>query len=122
MKEFEFPDAHGAEFGVVAMSGSDLICGALDPVAIVASFSSLGLLIDENDCLCIIDRGEVDFSNRHFFCYADVNGNMSMRRMDGGYGDEGPESWTILGRVAVVMLPWDAASMAKKRMWIDDDH
>ena len=35
-------DAHGAEYGVVAMPGSDLICGALDPVAIVAS-SSLAL-------------------------------------------------------------------------------
>ena len=76
-------DAHGAEYGVVAMPGSDLICGALDPVAIVASSGSLGLMIDEKECLVIIDRGEIDFSDRSFFCYADANGNCSIRRMDG---------------------------------------
>ena len=54
---FDFLDAHGAEYGVVAMPGSDLICGALDPVAIVASSGSLGLMIDEKECLVIIDRG-----------------------------------------------------------------
>ena len=109
-------DAHGAEYGVVAMPGSDLICGALDPVAIVASSGSLGLMIDEKECLVIIDRGEVDFSDRSFFCYADANGNCSIRRMDDAY-----EGWTILGKVACVTLPWDADSMAKKGTWMEED-
>ena len=55
---------------------------ALDPVAIVASSGSLGLMIDEKECLVIIDRGEIDFSDRSFFCYSDANGNCSIRRMD----------------------------------------
>ena len=113
---FDFPDAHGAEYGVVAMPGSDLICGALDPVAIVASSGSLGLMIDEKECLVIIDRGEIDFSDRSFFCYADANGNCSIRRMDDAY-----EGWTILGKVACVTLPWDADSMAKKGTWMEED-
>ena len=109
-------DAHGAEYGVVAMPGSDLICGALDPVAIVASSGSLGLMIDEKECLVIIDRGEIDFSDRSFFCYADANGNCSIRRMDDAY-----DGWTILGKVACVTLPWDADSMAKKGTWMEED-
>ena len=109
-------DAHGAEYGVVAMPGSDLICGALDPVAIVASSGSLGLMIDEKECLVIIDRGEIDFSDRSFFCYSDANGNCSIRRMDDAY-----EGWTILGKVACVTLPWDADSMAKKGTWMEED-
>jgi hypothetical protein len=119
--QFDFPDAHGAEYGVVAMYGSEMLSGALDPIAIVASSLSLGLLVDEVECVCIIDRMEINFSDREFFCYADVNGNTSIRRMDGGYGDQAPEGWTILGRVVVVTLPWNPESMAKKGTWMEED-
>lgn len=117
---FDFPDVHGAEFGVVAMPGSDIISGAIDPVAIVASSASLGLLIDDKECLCLIDRGEVDFSDRHFFCFAEMNGNTAIRRMDGLDG-ETPAGWSVLGRVVVVTLPWDMDTMAKKGTWMEED-
>mmetsp|Transcript_27069 Transcript_27069/g.81168 ORF Transcript_27069/g.81168 Transcript_27069/m.81168 type:complete len:216 (+) Transcript_27069:223-870(+) len=117
---YDFPDAHGAEFGVVAMPGNDLVNYAADPIALVASSTSLGLLIPETEVLVVIDRGETYYDARKFFAYA-YGEDVYLRRMDGGYGDDAPEGWRVLGRVVLVKLPYDPATMHKTGTWMEED-
>ena len=117
---YEFPDAHGADYGVVAVPGSDIVHGLADPVAVIASSGSLGLMIPEKEVLLVLDRGDTWYEERQFFAYADGAGNVSIRRMDGGYGEDAPDGYTIAGRVGVINLPYDAATMASSGTWLED--
>ena len=104
----------------MAVPGSDLLYRADDPIAIVASTSSLGLMVDEAECLLILDRSDTYYDERGFFAYVASDGNVHIRRMDGGSGDDAPEGWTIAGRVVVAMLSFDPATMAKTGTWLED--
>ena len=118
---YDFPDAHGSEFGVVAVPGSDLLHAAQDPVAIIADSGSLGLLIEPQECLVVIDRAETDYDDRQFFAYADANAVVHVRRLDGGSAYEPPAGWAALGRVVLVKLKYDPKTMAKKGTWMEED-
>jgi len=118
---YDFPDAHGSEFGVVAVPGSDLLLGAVDPIAIITSTETLGLLVPPQECLVVIDRAEVDYDERQFFAYADANSRVHIRRLSGGSGYAAPDGWTVLGRVIVVKLKYDPSTMAKKGTWMEED-
>ena len=110
----------GADYGVVAVPGSDIVHGLADPVAVIASSGSLGLMIPEKEVLLVLDRGDTWYEERQFFAYADGAGNVSIRRMDGGYGEDAPDGYTIAGRVGVINLPYDAATMASSGTWLED--
>ena len=71
--------------------------------------------------LVVVDRGDRYYDSRKFFAYADANGAISIRRMDGGYGDDAPEGWAIAGRVVLVKIPYDPATMAKAGTWMEED-
>ena len=110
----------GADYGVVAVPGSDIVHGLADPVAVIASSGSLGLMIPEKEVLLVLDRGDTWYEERQFFAYADGAGNVSIRRMDGGFGDAAPEGYTIVGRVAVIHLPYDPKTMGESNTWLED--
>mmetsp|Transcript_16487 Transcript_16487/g.49655 ORF Transcript_16487/g.49655 Transcript_16487/m.49655 type:complete len:225 (+) Transcript_16487:132-806(+) len=118
---YDFPDAHGSEFGVVAVPGSDILHAAEDPVAMIADSASLGLLIEPQECLVVIDRAETDYDDRQFFAYADANAVVHVRRLDGGSAYSPPAGWAALGRVILVKLKYDPKTMAKKGTWMEED-
>ena len=104
----------------MAVPGSDLTHMLYDPIAVIASSSSLGLLIEEAEVPVVIDRDDTDYYDRSFFAYVDSSGFVSIRRMDGGFGDAAPEGYTIVGRVAVIHLPYDPKTMGESNTWLED--
>ncbi|KAJ1450295.1 hypothetical protein M885DRAFT_532756 [Pelagophyceae sp. CCMP2097] len=122
MWTFDFPDEQSATFGVVAMKGTDLLDALADPVVVVASSSSLGLSLPEDtEVLVCIDRGDTLYDDRQFFAYADSAGDVTIRRMEDGDGDEPPVGWTIQGRVGFVKLPFDIRRVANRGTWLEED-
>jgi len=114
---FEFPDEHGAEFGVTCVPGSDILQFAKDPVVVVATAASLGLLLQEDtEVLCILDRADTDFSERHFFAFQDPNNNIVIRRFDAPM----PPGYAIQARVIFVNLPYDPKTQAPSGTWLEE--
>lgn len=102
------------------MPGADVLLGVADPVCVIASSGSLGLMISEVEVLVVVDRGDFRYYDRGFFAYVAEDGAVTIRRMDGGSGDAPPPGFTIAGRVALVLLPFDEATMAKEGTFMED--
>ncbi|KAJ8599115.1 hypothetical protein CTAYLR_006353 [Chrysophaeum taylorii] len=115
---YEFPDAHSADLGMIAVPGSDLIQFATDPVAIVANSEALGLPLPNTlEVLVVLDRAVTTFSDRAFFAFADddATGSVSIRRFD-----DPPADRSILGKVVVIHLPFDPASASTSGTWLEE--
>eukprot|EP00634_Sargassococcus_sp_CCMP2135_P010804 CAMPEP_0198657810 /NCGR_PEP_ID=MMETSP1467-20131203/20015_1 /TAXON_ID=1462469 /ORGANISM="unid. sp., Strain CCMP2135" /LENGTH=232 /DNA_ID=CAMNT_0044394035 /DNA_START=4 /DNA_END=702 /DNA_ORIENTATION=+ len=117
---YEFPDAHGAEFGLVAVPGSDLLQFARDPVVVVAQADALGLSLSDaqTEVLVVVDRGATAFSDRAFFAFADPAGGLVIRRFDGGAP---PPGWSVLGKLVFVNLPFDPKTQARSGTWLEEN-
>ena len=113
---FEFPDPHGSEYGVVAVPGSDLVAYAASPVAVVANAASLGLQLTEGtEVLVVVDRGQQTFSDRAFFAFADANGMTVLRRFD-----TLPPGFTVDGKIIFVYLPFDPLTGTPSGTWLEE--
>lgn len=101
---------------MVAVPGSDLIQYARDPVAIVATSTSLGIsLRDENEVLAVIDRADREFNDRSFFAFADTSGKVVIRRFD-----QPQLEWSIVGKLVVVHIPFDPRSSPSSGTWLEE--
>lgn len=101
---------------MVAVPGSPILQYALDPVALVASSTSLGLsLAQENEVLAIVDRAVVDFANRAFFAFADPDGLVVIRRFD-----QPQHGWAVVGKVLIVHIPHDPRISPSSGTWLEE--
>jgi len=116
---YEFPDAHGTEYGLVAVPGSDLVQYARDPVVVIASSAALGLpLREDTEVLLVVDRAERSFSDRAFFAFADATtGALVVRRFDAA---PPADAFSVAGRVVYVNLPYDPATQAPSGTWLEE--
>mmetsp|Transcript_8997 Transcript_8997/g.12490 ORF Transcript_8997/g.12490 Transcript_8997/m.12490 type:complete len:217 (+) Transcript_8997:59-709(+) len=114
---YEFPDTFGAEYGMIAVPGSDILDSCQEPIVLVASAQSLGLQLrnPDTEVLCVCDRSQTDFSDRSFFAFADSNSNVSIGRFD-----HFDASFEVLARLVLVFLPFDPSTMAKSGTWLEE--
>jgi len=101
MWTYEFPDPVSAQFGTVALPGSDALYNCIDPVIVVSDSETLGIRAPSPlEVLVVIDRSDREFSMENFYAFRNPSGEIEIINMS----DEDP-SYAILGRVVVCYLP-----------------
>jgi len=74
-------------------------------------------MIDETEVLVILDRADTAHADRGFFAYVAGDGAVSIRHMAAAEA----AAFTIAGRVAVVVLPFDEATMQRTGTWLEEE-
>eukprot|EP00968_Pinguiococcus_pyrenoidosus_P009727 scaffold754_cov248-Pinguiococcus_pyrenoidosus.AAC.43 len=117
---YDFMGEEASAMGVVAIPGCRAVNEAKDPVALIASAKSLGVqLLEEAECVVVVDRQDVEFDSRKFYAFsAPDSGLISIC-----WRPQPPAGWPIVGRVVYVMVPFLQYMAASKTGFveIDDD-
>lgn len=74
-------------------------------------------MITEVEVLVILDRANTRHADRGFFAYVDGAGAVSIRHMAAAEAS----AFTIAGRVAFVLLPFDETTMAPTGTWLEEE-
>eukprot|EP00600_Ochromonadales_sp_CCMP1393_P016978 CAMPEP_0175024938 /NCGR_PEP_ID=MMETSP0005-20121125/16777_1 /TAXON_ID=420556 /ORGANISM="Ochromonas sp., Strain CCMP1393" /LENGTH=175 /DNA_ID=CAMNT_0016283611 /DNA_START=152 /DNA_END=679 /DNA_ORIENTATION=+ len=115
---YDFSDADSPQLGTVAVPGSILITEAYEPVAIITTNTALGInCVEEVEMVAVVDRGDKDYESTDFYLFADDTGKMFIRWMDRAEFD----SYEILGRVMVCMMPFTEKMKKPKSGFLEDD-
>ena len=114
---YDFTDEASNALGVVAVPGCEPVKEAADPVAVICTSTSLGILLEEEaECIAVIDRSDVSFNSEKFFAFAAPDTGLATIC----WQKQQPADWPILGRVVYVMIPF-LSYMAKKKSGFAED-
>lgn len=113
---YSFPDPDDPNVGTIAVPGSDVITEAADPVAIIASSSSLGISGQEMEVVVIIDRGDINFYTDGFYAFRSEQNEVQIM-----CADSADDFYSILGRVVICMTPASKDGKKPSGFLEDDD-
>ena len=121
---YDFSDPDGPQLGTVAMEGSQIVSGAIDPIVIIAEHPSIGIELpkeikDPVDLVVLVDRAEKGYADRKFLV-VNVPGEGVVI---GAYPTKKdmPEGAEILGRVELVQIPWLPSMAPTKTGFMEAD-
>jgi len=114
---YDFSDPDGPQLGTVAIESSNVVACCVDPVAIIAEHTSLGIPLpdaikDPVDIVVLADRSKNRFEERKFLVL-DVPGR-GLQIAGFPSKDKLPEDCEIVGHVVFCQVPW-LPSMKKTR-------
>jgi hypothetical protein len=114
---YDFSDADGPQLGTVALPGSDTVTEAVDPVAVIAPSSTIGVKFPEvEEMVVVIDRGNTDYNDDNFFAYKTPDNKVSIE-----WNDDPDEDWDILGKVVLCMAPFNPKYVKPKSGFLEDE-
>lgn len=114
---YDFPDPDGPQLGTVAVPGSDVITDCIDPVALIALNTDLGIAYSEEvECVVVIDRGDRVFTPDKFFLFETPDGSLSIEWMK-----KHDPAYNIIGRVELTMMPWAKSMTPKATGFLEED-
>lgn len=119
MWHFDFSDPEGPQLGTVALAPGNAVHSCGDPVVIVTQSSLLGLSLSNNvdaEVLVLIDRSDRDFYPEKFYAAASPDGSVIIR-----WFDQLPSGHSVLGRVALVTIPFLPSMQKKKTGFMEED-
>uniref|UniRef100_A0A7S0SS11 Rubisco accumulation factor 1 C-terminal domain-containing protein n=1 Tax=Chromulina nebulosa TaxID=96789 RepID=A0A7S0SS11_9STRA len=114
---YDFIDPDGPQLGTVALPGSDTLYLADDPVILITRNIDLGIkLTEEVEVLLVIDRAVRTHDNENFFLYQAPNNELDILNSNDIIPD-----YNILGKVALVFLPYTESMRPKRTGFLEED-
>jgi hypothetical protein len=121
---YDFSDPDGPQLGTVALQGSDIVSGAVDPIVIIAEHFSIGIELPKVitkpvDLIVLVDRAITGFAERKFL----VVNVPKVGVVIGAYPTKKdmPADAEILGRVILVQIPWLPSMAPTKTGFMEAD-
>lgn len=122
---YDFSDPDGPQLGTVALEGSQIVDGVVDPAVIIAEHFSIGVALPKAitepvDLIVLVDRAEKGFAERKFLVL-DVPGEEGL--VIGAYPTKKdmPAGAEILGLVVLVQVPWLPSMAPTKTGFMEAD-
>ena len=118
---YDFSDPSGPQMGTVALPGSDAITNCVDPVVMIAKNTDLNIkVIEEVEVMIVVDRGDLDFYRDFFFVFKTRENKLLVGNLDSAKTVE-KKGYEIVGRVALVAVPWIPAMKPTSTGFLEDD-
>jgi hypothetical protein len=114
---YSFPDPDDPNVGTIAVPGSEVMTDCIDPVAIIAKSSAMGVQSADGDVemVVIIDRGDIDFIPGAFYAFQTYENEVAIM-----WADSFDDFNSILGKVVVCMMKADKNSKASSGFLEDE--
>lgn len=121
---YDFSDPDGPQLGTVALEGSQIVHDCEDPVVIIAEHPSIGIelpkvITEPVDLVVLVDRSVKGYADRKFLVMDVPTEGLVI----GAYPtkQDMPAGAEILGRVAMVQIPWLPSMAPTKTGFMEAD-